>query len=219
VPGRRVGLVGRRGGRVTIKRGEAWGESGPLPEDGVVVTSDAQARAVVEAARRRGDDPPPLGLAGGDLCRTLGGRGDLGRLRTDEAVRTTVDVGSVLVDGRHHWFVAHLVARRSWWRGRVVAAMNAEWLGSWDVAPRAHPNDGLLDVLDVQLTLGDRVKARGRLPQGTHVPHPDIRQQRTKAAQFDLDPSLGVWLDGERLSERARSLSIRIEPDALTVVV
>jgi hypothetical protein len=203
---------------VTVRKGEPWGERGALPEGGVLVRSDAEARALVEAARRAGDPLPPLGLLGGDLCRTLGGRGDEGRLRSPEATRATVDVGSVLVDGRIHWFVAHLVARRSWWRGRVVAAMNAQWLGAWDVAPRAHPGDGLLDVLDADLALGQRWKARHRLPSGSHVPHPGIRQQRTSALQLDLAPALDVWLDGERVG-RATHLALRIEPDALEVVV
>jgi hypothetical protein len=203
---------------VTVRKGEPWGERGALPEGGVLVHSDAEARALVEAARRAGDPLPPLGLLGGDLCRTLGGRGDEGRLRSPEATRATVDVGSVLVDGRIHWFVAHLVARRSWWRGRVVAAMNAQWLGAWDVAPRAHPGDGLLDVLDADLALGQRWKARHRLPSGSHVPHPGIRQRRTSALQLDLAPALDVWLDGERVG-RATHLALRLEPDALEVVV
>ena len=184
-----------------------------------MVHSDAEARAVVERSRRAGEEPPPLGLLGGDLCRTLGGRGDEGRLRSDEATRAVVDLGSVLVDGRQYWFVAHLVARRSWWRGPVVAAMNAQWLGSWDVAPRSHPNDGRLDVVTADLSLRDRTKAWRRLPQGTHVPHPDIVERRVAASQIDLPPRTAVWLDGERAATGARALSVRIEPDALTVVV
>lgn len=203
---------------MTVERGVDWGHPGGLPPDGVVVADDAEARAVVESARRAGRPLPPLGLLGGDLCRTLGGRGDAGRLRSEEAVTFTVDLGSVLVDGRLHWFVAHLVARRSWWRGRVVAVMNAQWLGDWDLGPRAHPGDGLLDVSDGDLPFGDRLKARTRLPTGTHLPHPAITTRRVGAWQTDLDPPLDVWLDGERVG-RARTLSIRVEPDALTVVV
>jgi diacylglycerol kinase family enzyme len=205
---------------MTIRKGEAWGEPGALTTDGVVVHSDAEARRVVEAARRAGERPPPLGLAGGDLCRTLGGRGDVRRLRSSDAVRLPVDLGAVLVDGRPHWFVAHLVARRSWWRGRVVAVMNAEYVGAWDVAPRAHPNDGVLDVLDVApaLSLGDRVKARRRLPGGAHVPHPAITQQRRAALQIEFARPTPVWLDGERVGT-ATTLSVRVEPDALTCVV
>ena len=205
---------------MTVRKGEAWGEAGGLPPGGVVVASDAEARAVVEAARRAGDPVPALGLVGGDLCRTLGGRADRARIEGGGGVRVPVDLGSVLVDGRHHWFVAHLVARRSWWRGRVVAAMNAEFLGPWDVAPRAHPGDGLLDVVDAaaSLSLADRWRARRRLPAGAHVPHPDIAVSRRAAVQIDLDSPTPVWLDGDRVGE-ARHLSIRLEPDALVCVV
>jgi YegS C-terminal NAD kinase beta sandwich-like domain len=205
---------------VTVRKGEEWGEAGSLPAGGVVVRTDAAAREVVAAARRAGDRPPPLGLLGGDLCRTLGGRGDEARLRSDAATRLPVDLGSVLVDGVQHWFVAHVVARRSWWRGRIVAAMNAEFLGAWDVAPRAHPNDGLLDVVDVApaMSLADRVKARGRLATGAHVPHPAIAVSRQSAVQLSFERPTPVWLDGVPVGE-ARHLSVRLEPDALLCVV
>lgn len=203
---------------MTVEKGTAWGWSAPLPEDGVVVHSDAEARAVVEAARRAQQPVPTLGLLGGDLARTLGATGDADRLHGAEAMTFPVDLGAALVDGRLHWFVAHLVARRSWWRGRTIAVMNAQWLGTWDVAPRAHPGDGLLDITDGTLRAGDRLEARRRLPTGTHLPHPDLRTARVAAEQFDLEPALDVWLDGERIG-RTRHLSVRLEPDALRVVV
>lgn len=203
---------------MTIEKGQPWGTTGPLADDGIVVASDAEARAVVTAARRDDRPIPELGLVGGDLCRTVGGRGDRDRLRSPEASRLPVDLGTVLVDGRLHHFVAHLVVRRSWWRGRVVAVMNAQWIGRWDVAPRSHPDDGLLDVLDGDLGLDDRIKARARLRTGTHVPHPGIAVRRTGALQLAFDRPEPVWLDGERVGS-ARALSIRVEPDALTCVV
>ena len=131
---------------------------------------------------------------------------------------TLTCVGVALVDGTLHWFVAHAVVRRSWWRGRVVAAMNAEFVGRWDVAPRSHPNDGKLDVLDGDLGIGDRLKARSRLPLGTHVPHPDITERRVEHLALDLAQPTPVWLDGVAVGA-ARNLLLRVEPDALTVVV
>jgi hypothetical protein len=202
---------------MTIEKGQPWGTAGALPADAIIVRSDAQARAVVERARRAGTPLPALGLLGGDLCRTVGGAGDEARLRSDEAVQLPVDLGAALIDGRLHWFVAHLVARKRWWRGRVFAAMNAEYLGNWDVAPRSHPNDGLLDTFEVTMAVGERLKARSRLATGTHVPHPGIKQRRVAAVQVDVG-GLDVWLDGERVGP-AHSLSIRVEPDALTCVV
>jgi len=203
---------------VTIRKGEAWGTPGPLPAHGVVVRSDREARQVVTAARRAGEPIPPLGLLGGDLCRTLGGTGDEARLRTPEAVQLPVDLGAVLVDGRLHWFVAHLVARRSWLHGRAVVAMNAQFLGAWDVAPRSHPNDGRLDVLDGDLPPGQRLMARRRLRSGTHVPHPAIQERRVTALQVELARATPVHLDGEHVAD-ARTLSLRVEPDALLCVV
>ena len=202
---------------MTIKKGEAWGDRGPLPEGAVVVRSDAEARAIVERARRASEPVPPLGLLGGDLCRTLGGAGDESRLRSGDAALLPVDLGSVLVDGRLHWFVAHLVVRTSWWRGRIYAAMNAQYLGRWDVAPRSHPNDGLLDTFDVTMSVGERLKARSRLEAGAHLPHPQIKERRVSAAQVDVG-GLDVWLDGQKLRP-AKALSIRVEPDALLCVV
>jgi hypothetical protein len=202
---------------MTIEKGQPWGAPGPLPADAVLVRSDAEARAVVERARRAGEPVPALGLLGGDLCRTVGGAGDEARLRSAEAMQLPVDLGAALIDGRLHWFVAHLVARKRWWRGPVHAAMNAEFLGKWDVAPRSHPNDGLLDTFDVTMSVGDRIKARSRLATGTHLPHPQIKQRRVSALQVDVE-GLDVWLDGERIGP-AKTLSIRVEPDALLCVV
>ena len=40
--------------------------------------------------------------------------------------------------------------------------MNAQWVGGLNLGPRAHPNDGLLDVYDARLGLTDVVKVRAR---------------------------------------------------------
>jgi hypothetical protein len=203
---------------VTIEKGQAWGSPGPLTDDGVVVRTDAQARAVVADARRRGVEPPALGLLGGDLCRTLGGGGDEARLRSPEAMTFPVDLGVAEADGEELVFVAHLIARRRWWRGQVVAVMNAQWLGSWDLGPRSQPNDGLLDLTEGDPPLGQRLQARRRLATGTHLPHPDLHTRRAGAFSLDFDRPLDLWLDGERLT-RTRHVQVRCEPDALRVVV
>jgi hypothetical protein len=202
---------------VPIRKGEAWGAPGALPAGGVVVRSDAEARAVVTEARRANRPVPVLGLAGGDLCRTLGGGGDETRLRSDEAMTFPIDLGEVLLDGRLHFFVAHLVARNRWWT-RVFVAMNAQWLGGWNLGPRAHPDDGLLDTYDGRLHAADLLRVRARARTGSHLPLPGVRERRTAALQLELDRPLGVWLDGERVTP-ARTLSLRLDPDALTVVV
>lgn len=202
---------------MTVEKGCEWGAAGGAPSDAVLVASDRDAARTLDAARAAGDDLPVLALAGGDLCRTLGGRGDVGPGRAGTVA--TVDLGLArLDDGPETCFVAHAVARRSWWWGRVVAVMNAQYLGRWDVAPRAHPGDGRLDVVDADLSLGDRWKARARLPAGTHVPHPGIRQSRIAEVTLTFARPTPIRLDGDVVG-RATSLALRVDPDAVTVVV
>jgi diacylglycerol kinase family enzyme len=202
---------------MTVAKGQEWGSAAPLPEGGVVVSSDAEASEVITAARRAGDPVPVLGLLGGDLCRTLGGTGDATRLRSDAAVTFPVDLGSVLIDGRLHWFVAHVVARGAGWTSAFVA-MNAQWLGRWNLGPRAHPNDGLLDVYEAHLRWGELWAVRRRLGHGAHLPHPRIAERRVAALQVSFARPRPVRLDGAVVG-RARNLSLRVEPDALRVVV
>ena len=198
---------------VPIAKGSAYGEPGPVPEGIVLVRSDAEARAVLEEARRGRVPYPALGLLGGDLCRTLGG----GTSPELTGVRFPVDLGVVLADGRLHLFVASLVARSRLWT-RAFLAMNAQYLGKWDVAPRSHPGDGLLDTYDVHLKPGQLAAVRARLPHGTHLPHPGIKERRVGALQVELDRPLALRLDGDIVG-KARVLSVRVEPDALVVFV
>ncbi|MCY4629635.1 MAG: hypothetical protein OXE75_01905 [bacterium] len=200
-----------------IRRGGDWGTSGELPDGGVVVSNDARAREVVEAARRRGEALPVLGLTGGDLCRTLGGTGDRARLHEGGSA-LTCDLGSVLLDGRLHWFTAHLVARHSWLFGRILVVMNAAYMGGWNLGPRAHPGDGLLDISDANLPLRQRLGAWRRLRSGTHLPHPAIATTRRAAFSTSFERPVPVLLDGVSAG-RARRITVRVESDALAVIV
>lgn len=196
---------------MTIAKGQPWGEPGELPVDAPVAGSDE------ELAHLAGQGHRIVGLRAGDLARTVGV--EPGRPST--RMRLPVDLGVVTVDGVEHGFAAHVVVRNSWWRGRVVAVMNAQYVGAFDVAPRSHPNDGLLDVVDVDptMTMADRWKARRRLPSGTHVPHPSISTRRLKQWSVEFERPCRVWIDGVRQDSRIRRIEVRCVPDALTIVV
>lgn len=203
---------------MTIRKGEEWGTLQP-PDHPVLVESD---RALAHAFTAGAAVDAVFGLAGGDLMRTLGGAADASRLVGTEPIpHLPVDVVRVIIDDdRDELFVAHLVARNSWWRGRLVAAMNAQFIGDWDVAPRSHPNDGRVDVVDVAASIGvqQRWIAARRVKLGTHVPHPAISIVQRASAVIELDRPSAIWLDGERCGT-ARRLELTVVPDALTVCV
>ncbi len=205
---------------MTIKRGEEWGHEAVPPGDLVVVRTDRELRRLIDESRRSGRDIPAIELRGGDLARTLGVTPGHQPSASARWRALPVDLGTITYDGTTHWFAAHAVARRSWWNGPIVAAMNAQFRGPWDVAPRSHPNDGHLDVLEVAagFRLVDRWRAKKRLTTGTHVPHPAITVQRMDRLVIESERSLGIWLDGE-LVGRAREALVGIEPDALTVYI
>ena len=130
-----------------------------------------------------------------------------------------------LGDGRAVDAVAHVVARRSarrgsWWRGEVLIVMNAEFLGDWDLAPRGHPNDGVVEVLraGVDLTTRQRVIAARRAPTARHVPHPAIHTARITRQTWTFDSPLEVRVDGHPIGRPDR-MSVEVRADAAVVYV
>jgi diacylglycerol kinase family enzyme len=131
-----------------------------------------------------------------------------------------IDVGVAEHDGGTHRFLSHAVARRTWLRGPAVVVANAQFLGSWDIAPRSHPNDGWLDTTEVSATMSfaQRLEARKRLPTAGHLPHPDLATSRVRERSWVFSRPLDLWLDGTKVG-RTRRLSVRVLPDALTVCI
>jgi hypothetical protein len=204
---------------VPISKGEAWGGTGAVPDGMVVVGSDGELNTLVTRCRRAGEPLPPVGLLGGDLMRCVGGSGDPTRFAGEVAL-LPVDVVRVDTPEATGWFVAHLLARRAWWRGDLTAVMNGQYLGAWDVAPRAHPGDGRVDVVRVDraMSLRDRRTAKQRLPQGAHLPHPQISVRQAASIDLVWRRPTRVWLDG-RPWATVREAAVTVESEPLLVCV
>jgi hypothetical protein len=202
---------------VTIRKGSPWGEPTELPSDAVVVSTDREIARVL--ASGDGREPPVFALTGGDLHRTLGGPLGVPRWERGDAQRFPIDVLDVRLDGTQHVAVAHLVAHgRMGWLSQTVVALNAAFVGTDYLGPRAHPNDGLVDVTEGRLPLSDLWAARRRFESGSHLPHPSLHESRVKSFEIELPQPIRVALDGEPLG-RFGALSIDVRPDAIRVVV
>lgn len=204
---------------MTIGRGGAWGREVEPPADLVVARDDADLAARLE--RRRTDaTAAPVAVRSGDLARTLGsasvdGRSTLNELPID---MVTVRLGELEVPA-----CAHVVIRSPWWRGgwlrgRTVVVMNAEFIGDWDVAPRGHPNDGRVEVFEVDARFGirQRIAARRRARTATHVPHPLITTRSVRAADWSFESPMTVLVDGVRIGA-GREIAVTVVADAALV--
>ncbi len=213
---------------MTIEKGGSWGEPWPADrslDEVVEVADDAELADRLAAARANGDTgPAPLMPRSGDLLRTIG----LEQPRpADERHRYPIDLAMAHLgrsEGQHAVvlpFVAHLTVRNRRLTGigpgLSVAVMNAAWLGPLRLGPRAHPNDGVVDVLEGTVGLLQRREANRRATVGSHVPHPSLATKRTTAWSRTWARPVTIWLDGRPVG-RYRSVTVEVIPDAGEVV-
>ena len=199
-----------------IERFQDWGKRDLVPAEAPVVTDDAAlADLLVSGALEGADDSVPVVLTGGDLCRSLGGRGEA--RPGGEASIVEIDTGRALVDGRIYPFVAHVIAgamRRpgTWW-----VAANAAYKGRWNLAPAAHPGDNLLDLMSVDLRINEIPASWRRIFSGMHVPHPGIYIERSQTASRSFSVPTPIRIDG-RAPISAREVMVRLDPENTILV-
>lgn len=69
------------------------------------------------------------------------------------------------------------------------------------VAPRAHPGDGKFDVLIAKGTKREYLETLTRMPKGTHLPSPTIREYQASAVEITSDAPLPIEADGVFVGE------------------
>jgi hypothetical protein len=204
---------------MSIRPGEAWERPGASVAGLASAVSDRALVAIAGAAPGGAGPAGPVRLAGGDLHRVLGspqGRPDPVAAEIDLLEVCDADTGRVI--GRA---AAHVVIG-GWtsilW-GEAVVVCNAGQIGPVELAPRAHPGDGLADVVRIaaRMSARQRLAALRRARSGSHLPHPDIDVTRVGSVELTFARPMMVRLDGMRVG-RMRSLRVRILPDAVTIV-
>lgn len=201
---------------MTIQKGAAWGsvESTPFT---LVVAPDEEAAS---RAIRRG--ATHVQLLSGDLLRALGPVGRQTRLEPGEpALQLPCDVMCVTINEDEPFAAIGSVIIGSRLRPRAWLATGG-FLGDLNVAPRAHPNDGVIDVLGFDPGLGVRtlLTIRRRMSPGDHLPHPMLSMHRAADFEWGSTDARGgsarVIVD-RRNHGRARRVRVSVRPDAFTL--
>ncbi len=199
-----------------ISKGGTWGEHRPFSTGTPIANSNRALHTLIAAGHGT------VGLLGGDLHRTVGGASAGERiLRNDPSnlpVHLPIDLIEVVLDDEPAGvFAAHLVGHDRFWH-HIVAAMNADFWRRYQLGPRAHPNDGVIDVYRAFLRTSDLVKVAPRARTGTHVPHPSIELSRNANVELEFPKPLRFRADDVSVGSGSR-IRLTVRPDALTVVV
>lgn len=197
---------------MTIKAGEPWGRRAIVGDDALTCRSDD------ELARGIGD----CIVVGGDLWLALGCPSP--PQKGQPCTRVDVDLLVCAVDtgdGTRVVRAASHVRVGSWLRpGRFVCATNAGYVNRRNIAPRAHPNDGLIHVFELNRTMAwrERVIARHRALSGTHVPHPAITLTRRTEWGMVREGVESLVIDNIRI-HRWNSVMVTVNPDGMKLLI
>lgn len=198
-----------------ITRGEAWGVPTACTPTDILVNGDYELSMSSTEVR--------LIVQGGDIAHSLGNpnQPNVG----DKCTEVPIDALRVLVTFRsgatHSIIAASHVMVGGWLRGRLACVSNGGFIGTKNMSPRAHPNDGLFDVMSLHPTMGmqQRLRARHKSILGTHTPHPLVEASRARSIEFSTATrSEALRIDGRRI--RAWSnVQIEIVPDYWRLLV
>lgn len=197
---------------MTIEKGKPWGSPCIVPPSRIVVGSDR------DLARCRAEEQ--ISLTGGDIWKSLGSP-SVPKINA-EATEVLIDALEVEIDNGNHLLAASSVEVGTFLGlRRYLCLANASFVGKRNVAPRAHPNDGALDLLEIgaEISWRQRWTASRRALTGTHVPHPHITSRRVRELLIERESSSEILrIDGMKYSTWS-SLRVRILPDHWQVLL
>jgi hypothetical protein len=101
----------------------------------------------------------------------------------------------------------------------TVVVASGQYLRGQDVVPRGHPGDGRAEVQVYAVPRSQRAGLRSRLPQGVHLPHPNVTQ--TTGRRIDVVSAkrgVGLEIDGVP-GPAAIRVTVEVLPEAFLIVV
>ena len=209
---------------MTIRRGTNWGQQIARPVDLVTCQDDVEASMLITDNLLKSLELPTIAIRNSNLARVLGIDG------AKFAPDMTTNVFSTLFDlirvdcltvkntAVTVFGLGYALLRNSWWRGEIIAVLNESFIGDLDCAPRAHPNDGKLDVVIVssEMKLSQRLRASRRARSGTHIPHPNITIAQKTYFEAAIGTPKMLVVDGRQISA-VKACKFTVIPDAVNL--
>jgi hypothetical protein len=202
-----------------ISPGSPWGVVAPLPDQPMFLKSDRELGVFLRDHSAKQIHEQSIFMKSGDVPRVLG---VLDRPRNAECLRVVVDaivVSYTDVAGMEHSDVcmASLSIARRFFRGTISVVTNSGYWGKHEVAPRAHLNDGKLDIFEVSgaMRLGQRRLMWKKAETGSHLPHPLLSYSQGEFFHWKGSPQRLV-IDGQHVG-MVTSVSCRVQSDCAEV--
>lgn len=158
-------------------------------------------------------------MKSGDIPRVLG---VLDRPRNAECLRVVIDaivVSYTDAAGLEHTDVciASLSIARRFFRGAISVVTNSGYWRKHEVAPRAHLNDGKLDIFEVSgaMRWNQRRMMWQKAKVGSHLPHPLLSYSQGDFFHWKGSPQRLV-IDGEYVG-MVTNVSCRVQSDCAQV--
>ena len=202
-----------------IAPGSPWGTTSPLPERAQFVSSDRELGTFLRDNTAQHIHARSFFMQSGDIPRSLG----VNRTSNDnECLRVVIDALSVSytdTSGVEHSDVCigSLSITRRFLRGAVSVVTNSGYWRGHEVAPRAHLNDGKLDIFEVSgaMRWGQRRLMWQKTKLGTHLPHPLLKYSQGDFFHWEGSPQR-LSIDGHFVA-MASKVSCRVQSDCVQV--
>jgi len=206
---------------MTIGKNEKWGTVVSCPP-GLPLFSSSRSLSVFltqHSELLQSSSPFECRLYARNFHTLLG----LKRKRSEQCLRIPIDVVRVegAKCGARFSFVAIdtiLLTTRFPFGEYLLLTNSGFWWGR-RFAPRAHPNDGKMDVVEIDenMTFRQRFLGFRRAKWSTHLPHPQIAYEQRVTVDW-RGGERRLWIDGRRLP-RVSELYAQVLPDALVLYV
>jgi hypothetical protein len=177
---------------MTIRKLGPYGVSVPRPTKLIVLRSDSEIAQQFHSGRLS----EPCTVTQGSIAQSLGIDGQHSYNDSSSALpKTLVQIDLLQIEYRtklskdtveRTYVAGTLSVQHHTQLSTFLLLSNSGILRGRDVLPRAHPNDGFVDVLEIDETINIRQRALAwhRSKTGSHLPHPQCKASRSVEFQW-----------------------------------